>query len=114
MQTLVIAIPTDRITDWDSFHEVFQSAFGFPDFYGRNMDAWIDCMSDLDEPRSELTRVKARPGELVALRIDDASDLRRRCPDQYTALIECSAFVNYRQVEGGRQPLLALMLVGRF
>jgi RNAse (barnase) inhibitor barstar len=28
-----------------SFHEAFASALGFPSWYGRNMDAWIDCMS---------------------------------------------------------------------
>ncbi len=62
----------------------------FRTFTGANLDAWID------------------------LRIDDASDLQRRCPEQYSALIECSALVKQRQIEGGRQPVLALMLVGRF
>ena len=35
-----IHIDTARIKDWDSFHNVFAEAFGFPGFYGRNMDAW--------------------------------------------------------------------------
>jgi RNAse (barnase) inhibitor barstar len=57
MRTTIIAIPADQITDWESFHSVFQAAFGFPDFYGRNMNAWIDCMSYLDEPPSGMTNV---------------------------------------------------------
>ena len=43
MHTLV-EIDTARITDWGTFHDVFAEAFGFPDFCGRNMDAWIDCI----------------------------------------------------------------------
>lgn len=37
-----IPIPTNRITDWHTFHEVFAATLGFPDYYGRNMNAWID------------------------------------------------------------------------
>jgi RNAse (barnase) inhibitor barstar len=35
---VLVSIPTLRISDWDSFHSVFAEVFGFPDFYGRNMD----------------------------------------------------------------------------
>src|SRR5688572_7987636 len=45
MSNIVIKIDTQRITDWKSFHNLFAEVFGFPGFYGRNMDAWIDCMS---------------------------------------------------------------------
>jgi hypothetical protein len=63
-------------------------------------------------PEYEESRPKPRISRSATLRIDDASDLQRRCPEQYSALIECSAFVNYRQAAGGRQPVLALMLIG--
>jgi RNAse (barnase) inhibitor barstar len=39
--TLVI-LDTRRITDWNTFHDAFIELFGFPAFYERNMDAWID------------------------------------------------------------------------
>jgi hypothetical protein len=114
MQTTVVTIPTDQITDWDSFHSVCKTAFGFPDFYGRNMNAWIDCMTYLDEPPSGMTNISVDVGDLVTLRIDDAPDFRRRCPEQYAALVECTAFVNYRRIEVGAKPILALMLNGWF
>jgi Barstar (barnase inhibitor) len=114
MQTTILTIPADKITDWDSFHSVFQAALGFPDFYGRNMDAWIDCMSYIDDPSSGMASAAVAPGELMTLRIDDAADFHRRCPEQYDALIECVAFVNYRRIADGGTPVLALMLSGWF
>ena len=44
----VLEVDCRQITDWDSFHDVFARACGFPDFYGRNLNAWIDCMTYLD------------------------------------------------------------------
>lgn len=114
MQTTVITIAVDQIKDWDSFHSVFQATVGFPDFYGRNMNAWIDCMTYIDDPGNGMTTIAVEEGELVALRIDDAPDFERRCPEQYQALIECTAFVNYRRVELGGSPVLSLILGGWF
>jgi hypothetical protein len=114
MQTTVIAIAADQIKDWDSFHSVFQMTLGFPDFYGRNRDAWIDCMTCIDDPGRRMTAITVAEGELVTLRIDDAPDFERRCPVQYRALIECTAAVNHRRVERGGKPVLTLMLGGRF
>ena len=114
MQTTIVTIPADQITDWDSFHSVFKAALGFPDFYGRNMDAWIDCMSYVDDPSSGMANVCVAPGGSMTLRIDDAPAFKRRCPEQYEALIECAAFVNCRRIEDGGMPVLALMLSGSF
>jgi RNAse (barnase) inhibitor barstar len=113
MEPLVITVPVEHITDWPSFHDVFQRSFGFPDFYGRNMDAWIDCMTSLDTAEDGLTTVWVKTGQILILRIDDPFDFRRRCPEQYEALIECSAFVNFRRVEVGEPPVLALLFSGR-
>jgi len=108
-----VTIPVDKIADWPSFHYIFQGELGFPDFYGRNMNAWIDCMTSVDAPLDGLSTVTVEPGEILVLRIDGPFEFRRRCPEQYDALIECTAFVNYRRVEVGEPPVLALLLVGR-
>ena len=34
------------LKDWERFHDFFANTFEFPGYYGRNMDAWNDCMSD--------------------------------------------------------------------
>lgn len=114
MNTALVAIPTNLISDWDSFHEVFADVLGFPSFYGRNMDAWIDCMTSADEPEAQMLAQPVRPGDLLTLRIDNASEFAVRCPDQYEALVECTAFVNYRRVETGGTPVLSLLLCGCF
>ena len=63
---MVIALDTGRITDRDTFHTVFAEAFGFPDFYGRNMNAWIDCITCLDDPDAGMTTVHALPRGMVS------------------------------------------------
>lgn len=110
---MVITIPVHEITDWPTFHDVFKRALGFPDFYGRNMNAWIDCMTSVDAAEDGLSSVTVAPGEILVLRIDDPFGFRQRCPEQYDALIECSAFVNFRRTELGETPALALLLTGR-
>jgi RNAse (barnase) inhibitor barstar len=105
---MIVRIDTESITDWPSFHDVFAETFGFPDYYGRNMDAWIDCMTYLNDADVADTALKANPAEVVVLQLDHIRDFKIRCADIYEAIIECSAFVNYRQVESGKEPVLAL------
>ncbi|WP_440224249.1 barstar family protein [Dokdonella sp. MW10] len=101
-------IDAERIVDAESFHIVFSAAFGFPSFYGHNMDAWIDCLSNLDDPGSGMTTVHIDSGQALSLVIDHAQDFKARCPELFSALVECSAFVNWRRIEAGHAPVLAL------
>jgi len=105
---VLVRIDTARIQNWDSFHDVFAEAFGFPDFYGRNMDAWIDCLTYLDDPAAGMSAVHVPQGGVVTLQLDGVDDFAVRCPEQYRAIVECSAFVNWRCVEHGAAPLLTL------
>jgi hypothetical protein len=104
----VVKLDTARIADWDSFHDVCAQALGFPGFYGRNMNAWIDCMTSLDEPGDGMTSVHAPKGGVLVLSLSDATEFAARCPDIFDALVECSAFVNYRRMDVGDPPVLAL------
>jgi RNAse (barnase) inhibitor barstar len=103
-----VRIETKQITDWESFHSVFAETLGFPGFYGRNMNAWIDCMTRVDDG---MTRFTLAPGELFHLEIADTKDFADRLPEIYQALIEDSAFVNWRRIQVGEPPILALVLV---
>jgi RNAse (barnase) inhibitor barstar len=104
----MVKIDASNIVDLDSFHAVFASAFGFPAFYGRNMNAWIDCLTSLDDPDAGMTTVHVRSGECLSLVVDRAQDFKRRCPELFSRFVECAAFVNWRRIEMGRPPVLAL------
>ena len=108
MRYTEITIDCLRITDWDSFHSVFAETLGFPDYYGRNMDAWIDCLTYVDDPDDGQTKVHAPAGGLLVFCLNNVKDFAARCPEQYAALIECSAFVNWRRLERGSMPVLVL------
>lgn len=104
----LVKIDTRRIRDWQTFHDLFAEVFGFPEFYGRNMNAWIDCMTWLDDPTAEMTTVHAESGGVVVLNLEHVNEFASRCPEQYAAIIECAAFVNYRKIEIGEAAVLAL------
>lgn len=103
----VVEVPLDQITDRASFHKVFAATLGFPKFYGRSMDAWIDCMSDPDF-NSGLRAALATPGDVLTLSFSDVAEFQQRCPDLWTSLVDCAAFVNYRSIEAGERPMLVL------
>ncbi len=108
VKSTVVNIDLSQITDWETFHTVFADVMGFPAFYGRNMDAWIDCMTDLDVPKNGLTKVHAPSGGVVVLNLQHVDDFIKRCPDQYEAILDSSAFVNYRRSTDGSDPILVL------
>jgi RNAse (barnase) inhibitor barstar len=103
----IVPIECDRIVDWDSFHDVMGEAFAFPGWYGRNMNAWIDLMTYLDEDQAT-TGVYVAPGEIVTLHLRNGRALRGRCAEIHDALVECSAFVNWRRMETGGTAYLCL------
>src|SRR5690242_6490649 len=94
-----VQIDGSRITDWETFHDHFSAAFGFPSFYGRNMNAWVDCMTYLDDPGAGMTSVNVSRGDILVISIASVRDFKKRCPEIYEALVECSAFVNSRKIE---------------
>jgi RNAse (barnase) inhibitor barstar len=103
-------LKAQSISGWDSFHEVSKEAFGFPDFYGKNMNAWIDCLTYLDEGDG-MTRFHLAEGEPLRIEVLDAESFRSRLPEIFAALVESTAFVNRRYLEAGKQPLLSLVLL---
>jgi RNAse (barnase) inhibitor barstar len=106
-QGRVVTIDGDRIIDWDSFHDVMSDAFLFPGWYGRNGNAWVDLMTYLDEDTAT-TGFFVEAGEIVTLEVRNGRVLHRRCPEIYDALIEMSAFVNWRRMESGGTAYLCL------
>jgi RNAse (barnase) inhibitor barstar len=83
-------IDAGAIQDMPSFHDVFERNLRFFDGYGRNMDAWIDCMTDLHGPHA-LSSLNLPEGERIELVLSGTQDLSRRKPEIIRELIECTA-----------------------
>lgn len=105
MQHRLVRVDCSEPTD---LHGLFAETFGFPDFYGHNWDAWIDCMSHLDEPDTGLSTIHVEKGSIVVIQLDQAEALKHSQPDLLIALCESAAFVNWRRIEAGLGPILCL------
>ncbi len=94
-----VAIDFKEITDWKSFHHSFKEAMGFPAFYGNNMNAWIDCMSYIDDPEAGMSSITVAPGESLEITAHGIEFAYQKCPDVLQAFLECTAAVNQRFIE---------------
>jgi hypothetical protein len=101
----LIRINAAEIRDWATFHDGFAKWFGFPDFYGRNMNAWIDCMTYLDDPGAGMTTIHGSTSDPVVLCLDNVNAMPNAI---FEALVECAAFVNWRRIETGDPAILLL------
>lgn len=106
-----VRFDTTEVIDWDSFHETFKQIMGFPDFYGRNMNAWIDCLTYLDEGDG-MSKFHLSQGEKLNIEITDTIAFKERLPDIFAFLIECTAHVNQRYIETDKLPALSLIFLG--
>ena len=84
-----VLLETKSITDWDSFHSEFARLMGFPDFYGHNMNAWIDCMSYLNDANAGMSKIILENGEALVINVADTEGFKKRLPEIFEALVEC-------------------------
>jgi hypothetical protein len=99
-----------KIKDWDAFHTESQAAFGFPDFYGRNMDAWIDSLSTLREGDG-MSKFQLGPDETLEIELLHSAMMRKQAPEILGALKEVTSIVNQLYIENGEEPALSLVLL---
>lgn len=103
-----ISLKEEQISTWDKFHNTFSELLGFPEWYGRNLDAWIDCMTYLDDDEGNITQFQLSSEELLIIEIEDAAKYKGEQKEILEALIDCSAFVNYRRIDIGQRPIIIL------
>ena len=101
----MVVVDCSRISDWDSLHDAFADALGFPAYYGRNSSAWIDCMT---YPNEECSSVSLADGETLTVHLKAVQDLKKRMPQLLSDILEMSAFVNFRRIEIGEPPILLI------
>jgi len=104
-------MPTARlngelITDWDSFHAQCVSVFGFPDFYGNNMNAWVDCLSYLRDDDG-MSKFVLKANEVLTIEVQHSDKL---LPEIIEELQLCVDMINDRCADYEEAPTLKLAL----
>ncbi len=63
-------IDAESLSDREHFHEEVAFKLGLPDWYGRNFDALLDCLSSISDPQSNLCgRWKWQAGKHLVLSV---------------------------------------------
>ena len=102
----VVRVPTSKITDWESFHDVFAQALQFADYYGRNKDAFDDM---LYYPHPPDVGAGVGEGDTLILYLDEPGDaFSARCPEQHAFLVDALGRANAEGIERGAWITLAL------
>lgn len=94
--TDAITIDLGVVHDWDTYHSLMKESFGFPDFYGRNGNAFIDCLSDIDDPETGMCGVSVKRGGTFTVCLQGWRAFAADHGEIATALIEEIDFVNMR------------------
>ena len=101
-----VKIDFSKIKDWDTFHKVFAETMGFPDFYGKNNNAWIDCMSYIDDKEAGMSKIVVEPGESLDIVVSGTGRAIESASEVFLGFMEVVADVNQRFIESGTQTRL--------
>jgi hypothetical protein len=103
---MIVRVATSRVTDWDSFHDVFAESLRFADYYGRNENAFLDLLRYPDAPD---VGVEVELGDTLLILLDEPGAVfAGRCPEQYAFLVDTLALANAEGIEAGAFVTLAL------
>ena len=90
------------LKDWTSFFDASAQKFGFQAKAGRNKDAWLECMEDLDTRSEPLVR----SGEFVLIDFAGRFIDRNVDRDVEVFLVSGAAHVNGARTANGERPYL--------
>jgi hypothetical protein len=105
---MVIHIDARRLTDATALHAAVSEAFGFPHSYGNNLDAMVDCLTHLDDPKAGMSRVHVLPGQVILLAVEHTAGASKAVIAHVRGLVDAVAFVNWRRFERKQSPVLAV------
>jgi RNAse (barnase) inhibitor barstar len=88
-----LLIDVSGIMDLETFHEYVSTKLGFPGYYGYNLDAFWDCITD-----------KAQSSMPRRLIVEGLADLNHYLPQLHNGFIKC--LEDYRQAFPDREVVL--------
>ena len=103
MEFKTIQIDCKGLTKKD-LHLVFKEKLGFPDFYGMNGDALIDCLSSLREPWAGMTKVSLEEDEVLLIYCNDLTKAKFDSSD----LVDIIEWVNALGLAWYNKPFVTL------
>jgi len=53
--TVQVIIDAERMNEKEESHKYLKECFGFPEYYGGNLDALYDCLTELDDTEVVIT-----------------------------------------------------------
>lgn len=111
MKTITIDLAT--VNSQQDLHAAFKEKMGFPDFYGMNWDAWLDCMSDIGEvaERSMTSNILLKKNEELTIILEGAAEFSEQFPELMKHLVEVTASANRRYLNSGENKWINLRFI---
>ncbi|WP_081311746.1 barstar family protein [Pseudomonas putida] len=106
MSAMIVELDFSHITSALDFHKAASKVFGFPEFYGNNFHAFVDCLSSLRMPEDELTRLHLGEAEQLELRLINFNHADEELRHDF---VEAIGNVNRRHIKLGEAPALHLV-----
>ncbi|MBI0473497.1 barnase inhibitor [Pectobacterium parmentieri] len=78
-----VQIDFSHIKTADQFYTELSNLFGFPGFFGRNVNALIDCLFSLRYPHDEMTKIHITTSEYLLMELNYFSS----APDEIKELL---------------------------
>ncbi|MDX5631075.1 MULTISPECIES: barstar family protein [unclassified Brenneria] len=103
-----ITLNFSSIKTMDELYDELAFKFGFPDFFGRNIDAVIDCIFGIRYPDEGMTKINISENGYLSLNIKNFSGADEKVKEAIIFIIE---FVNYKYQFKGREPAILLCLI---
>ncbi|WP_143310278.1 barstar family protein [Chitinophaga vietnamensis] len=102
-----IQLDFKAINSLETLHHTLKEQMGFPDFYGANIHALIDCLSSIRYPEDGMSKITLEKDEILMIettQLSQASEVLLR------HLLIAVEDVNNRQIARGNQPDIYICL----
>lgn len=91
-----ITVDLSELKSEEELQEEFYRVFGFPGYYGMNWNAWIDCMSCIDDSNAGMSKVTIKKGDSLSLEFLGWIAFAKKFPETAKLLCQCIEDVNER------------------
>lgn len=102
-----IEIDFSEVKSLDDMHQLLKNELGFPDFYGKNVNALIDCLTSLRYPEDNMIATTIEKNEVLEMKIKSLPMDSLLILNHFLIAIES---VNQRYLDRGETTPIALIL----